>query len=138
MTEEEVILDQRGIRVTPTSFMVGYQTFDLADVTSASTIMESPGHRGPAFVITIGIFALLVGHFENMVTTLVGIFLISMGVMRVRTAKPSHWIILHKAEGETRSLRDEDAQWINSVAMALNRAIRERPSAQDAQDNNDG
>jgi ABC-type Fe3+ transport system permease subunit len=114
--EEKNILNENGITVTNTRFIVPSQTYAMAGITSVKNFKESPKRSYP---IGCGIVGLLfLGG-----APIVGIVLIVLAVVWWIGQKSTYHVVLTTAGGEVKALSNQSEEFISKVIHALNEAI---------------
>ena len=124
MTEEEVLLQEAGVTVTKTRFIIPSQTYAMAGVTSVRALYDDPSRKWPIIAILFGALIMLGGFgSETPIGGLLGVAIIVGGVLWLRALKRTFYIVLHTAGDESRALESKDEAWIDRVVVALNEAI---------------
>ena len=120
---EQVFLDEDEVKVTHARFMVPGQTYAMSGVTSVAFDQDNPSKKGPVIVIVIGLLLMLIGFAEDATTGIIGFFILVAGIVWFLLLKPTYYVTLHSASGESRALESKDGEWIEEVITALNDAI---------------
>lgn len=117
--EEQTFLNEAGITVTKSRFIIPSQTYAMSGVTSVKTYEETPSRKGPIILIVIGAFALAGGKGTMVVALL---FLVA-GIAWFLKQKSTYHVLLSSASGEVKALSHQDSNWIGRVVSALNQSI---------------
>jgi hypothetical protein len=117
--EEQTFLNEAGITVTKSRFIVPSQTYAMSGVTSVKTYEETPSRKGPIILIVIGVLALAGGKD----TIVVALLLLAGGIAWFMKQKSTYHVLLSSASGEVKALSHPDGNWIGRVVSALNQAI---------------
>lgn len=121
---ERVFLDEGGVKVTQARFIVPAKTYTMAGVTSIGSHKENPSRKGPIILIVIGFMVAMVGFsVKSAGSGITGLLMLGGGVAWLLLQKPTFWVVLHSASGESRALGNKDGQWISRVVAALNDAV---------------
>jgi hypothetical protein len=119
---EEGFLNQGGITVTKTRFMVHGQTYALANITSVSAA-TIPASRGSAIVIILfGVLLILIGisifiwgtpdgPAPGVFSLILGLIVMGLGVFDFKRMKDSYAVILNTAGSEMRTCISKDASF---------------------------
>lgn len=120
--EEQAFIDEFGVMVTKTRFIVPGQIYAMSGITSVAMRRTDPSRWVPIILIILGAILVLNGLSEASLLIL-GLVLAAAGVLWYRGLKTRFYIALHTAGGEVRALESKNEQWVNSVIEALNQAI---------------
>ncbi len=116
---ERSFLEEGGVTITNSRFIVAGQTFAMSGVTSVKGVTHTPSRKGPIILIAIGVLAFLAGK-EALVG---GLVFIAAAVAWWMFQKPKYVVVLHSASGEAEALTSQDGSFISKVVGALNEAI---------------
>jgi hypothetical protein len=131
---EECFLNEGGITVTKTRFMVHGQTYALANITSVSAA-KIPAKRGGAqFFLVVGILASALGVLAiamgdsdvrgaALFLVAVGLVIAGVAIIALRGLKDTYAVILNTAGSEMKTCVSRDPGFISRVVAALNEAI---------------
>ena len=131
---EAAFLNEGGVTVTKTRFMVHAQTYALANITSVSAA-RIPAKRGGfvvcallgLLVIGAALVAMLMGDRDDLAPGLsvliIGLIFVGVGILLFKGAKDSYVVVLNTAGSETKALSSRDSGFISRVVAALNEAI---------------
>ncbi len=115
---EQILLDESGVMVTSSRFIVPGETYVMSGVASVKTLKHSPSIKVPLILIAIGVIAGVAGK-EAIIG---GIFLIA-GIAWWILQKPKYTVVLSSASGEVEALTSKDNNFISRVVEALNETI---------------
>ena len=116
---EQTFLNENGVTVTNSRFLVPGQTYAMSGVTSVKSVRHNPSRKGPIICIVIGLLCLAGGK-----TTIAGaILFLAIGVTWWILVKPKFSVLLHSASGEAEALTSKDEAFITRTVAALNEAI---------------
>ena len=124
---ERVFFQEGHVFVSSTRFVVGDQTYPIANVSSVKAFASPPN-------VTLQILMLLVaivwtvaivarGAWEEMIFT---VPLLVLGIVLMKIAKTTHHVALTTSAGEVRPINAYDKTYIGRVVAALNQAIVSR------------
>jgi hypothetical protein len=121
---EQTFLSERAVLVTNARFVTNNQTYALGGITSVKLLMES-AKNGPGIFALLGAFVLLLAAFsaKDWGFAAASIILGAIGVLVIKSAKPTHHLILRTASGEVRAISSEDGPFIARVLAAINNAM---------------
>jgi hypothetical protein len=141
-------LNEPGIVVTKTRFMVHAQTFALANISSVSSRRIPARTGGFVLLFAVGALLALVGVglvaagfrpeeqtaveqvtaelMGGVIMAFIGLGLSIMAIMYIRNAKDSFAVVLNTAGGEVKTCHSKDADFILRIVNALNDAIVSR------------
>ncbi len=128
--------DKTGVRITPTRFVApgktrneGPSTYAMANITSIKTEKRDPNRLGGIIIALFGLVLIFVGSNsqDSGIVILLGVATILTGVAWAVLLKPTYFLKVSSASGETEPLAPtKDRQYIESVASALNEALIKR------------
>ncbi|MGH8647105.1 MAG: DUF6232 family protein [Gammaproteobacteria bacterium] len=116
---EQSFLDEGGVSITNSRFMVAGQTYAMSGITSVKAVTHNPSRKGPIILVAIGLVAMLAGK-EAIIG---GLLFLAAGVAWWVLQKPKYVVVLHSASGEAEALTSKDGGFISKVVNALNQAI---------------
>jgi hypothetical protein len=131
---EEGFLNEGGITVTKTRFMVHGQTYALANITSVSAAII-PGRFDGVLVFILfgglmglsGFGVLNDGSSDDrpvgIILLILGIVMIGVGIITLKSRKKSYAVILNTAGSEMKTYVSRDRDFILRIVAALNEAI---------------
>jgi hypothetical protein len=132
---EDSFLDEGGITVTKTRFMVGTQTYAVANITSVDAL-HVPASRVSAQlclfigVVTIGlsVWQLITAgngqaRINSLAVMLVGAILAGVAALVLKGTHDSYIVVLNTAGSELKTCSSYDKDLILRVVAALNNAI---------------
>ncbi len=120
--KEVVFLNDQGVRVTNTRFILPKQTFAMSGITSVQAHEEKPSKVAPMVLIVGGTLAAVNGGAG----AAVGIPILIAGVIWWVLQKTTYLVLLHTASGEAKALSSHDEAWISRVVHAINDSIIHR------------
>lgn len=124
-TSEQVILNERGIRVTNTRFIVerrAYrQTYAMSGITSVKKTVQRPSRLGPILIVLAGLLLLATGR-----APIAGALPVIFGVVWFCFIWPKHTVSLTSASGEKNAYESTDGGFVEQVVGAINDAIVQR------------
>jgi len=121
--QETTFLNEQGVRVTSSRFILPSQTFAMSGITSVQSSIEKPKRLMPAIFIAIGA-VLLVGVPKD--TWQFDVFCLAVGGAWLALQKTIYHVLLHTSSGQAKALSSKDEQWISKVVHALNDSIVHR------------
>lgn len=120
---EKVFLDEGEVKVTQARFIVPAQTYAMAGITSVASLKQDPSRKRPNRVMIIGFIATLWGFSVSVSAGVIGLLVLAAGMAWWLLQKPTYYVVLHSASGESRALKSKNGEWIARVVTALNDAI---------------
>ena len=117
---EPVYFERHGVTVTKSRFMIGSQTFAMANVTSVAAL-EIPPNRGVALFLVI-----MIAGLATLASTLLAVVALVLGFIGVYMLKPSYAVQLTTSAGQQKLCSSKDADFVRGIVNALNRSIVER------------
>lgn len=117
---EQTFFNQNGITVTNARVIMGGQTYAMSGITSVRSIEEVPSRKGS---IILGIIGILVMIVAKPMAILIGLILVGIAVAWFIATKPTYYVGLVTAAGESRALNSKDAEYISNIVNAINEAI---------------
>jgi Family of unknown function (DUF6232) len=123
---EKTFHESSGVLVTNSRFIVGSQTFAMSGVTSVSSFVESPSHKGPLVAIVLGAMITLGGLVQGsqgLGGMLIGGVVLALGIWWFTQRKPTFHVLLRTSSTEVKALNSKDENYILAVVKALNDAI---------------
>jgi len=119
MATEQTFLNEGGVTVTNSRFVVPGQTYAMSGVTSVMAATHNPSRKGPIILIALGLIGLFVGK-----DAIVGALLFLAGGIAWWVLKKTTYVVrLHSSSGEAEALTSKDSTFISRVVTALNEAI---------------
>jgi hypothetical protein len=131
---EPAFLNEGGVAVTKTRFMVHAQTYALANITSVSAARIPAKRGGAQFWVFLGVvvsalalFALCKASRETWLVCLCwligGLTIAGVAFSILKNLQDSYVVVLNTAGNETKALTSRDQGFISRVVAALNTAI---------------
>lgn len=121
--EEQAFFEEGYVTVTRSRIVIGNQTYPVANITSIRTDTVDPNLLGVFLAGILGAILLIVGITQSATTFLLGAVLIAVSVVMWKRAKTTYTIFFGTAGGERRALENEDADYVNRVARAIDQAL---------------
>jgi hypothetical protein len=115
---EKTFLENGGVTVTNTRFIVPGQTYAMSGVTSVRFERIEPKRGIPIFLVIVGLFLLASPEIRGF-----GVFLLIVGIIWLVVLKADFAVALASASGEVRAIKSKDSSFINGIVNALNEAI---------------
>ena len=131
MTEEQVFLEEGGMFVSISRVILSGTTYSTANITSVSKRVR-PAKTGCATtLVVVGILwalgALAAASSEDLgmgvINLVFGIVILVVGVLWLRSLKPTFLVVFASASGEREALNSKDEELIDRVVNSVNRAI---------------
>lgn len=116
---EKTFLQERGVTVTSTRFIVSNQTYAMAGITSVRFEQVEPKRGWPSAFILVGLMIAIVSADARGF----GILPLAIGVIWIALLKTRYAVALRSASGEVRAVQDTDSKFINGIVAAVNEAI---------------
>ena len=113
---EKTFLQDGGVTVTNSRFIVPEQTYAMAGVTSVRSATIEPKRGWPIIICLFGALT-LAGSIAF------GLFLLVIGIMWLVCQKTKYAVALNSASGEVRAITSENSEYISGIVNALNDAI---------------
>ncbi len=120
--QETIFLNEMGVRVTNTRFILPKQTFAMSGITSVQSREEKPSKLVPIIFLAIGVLSFLGGKDA----IFFAVIMLAIGGIWLKLQKTTHHVLLHTASGEAKALSSYDESWVSKVVHALNDAIIHR------------
>jgi len=117
---EQTFFNQNGISVTNARVVIGGQTYAMSGITSVRSIEERPSRKGPIILGIVGIIIMFVGELSAII---LGLILAGIAIAWFIAKKPTYFVGLVTASGESRALSSKDADYISKIVNAINEAI---------------
>ncbi len=114
---EQTFLNESGIKVTNSRFIVPGETYAMSGITSVKTMKRTPSRKGPIALVALGLIFLYF-RIQN-----VGFLLLIAGVLWWFLNKPKYAVLLHSASGEAEAFSSKDGPQVTRIIDALNNAI---------------
>ena len=121
-TKEVMFLNDQGVRVTNTRFILPKQTFAMSGITSVQANEQKPSRLAPVVLLGGGVISIMTGSAG----VFLGIPMIFAGAIWWGVQKTTYHVLLHTAAGESKALSSKDGAWISRVVHALNESIIHR------------
>lgn len=118
--EEHIFLDESGVTVTNSRFVVRGQTYAMGGITSVESSKRSPSMAAPGCLMMIGLIGLLSFSKAGFI---IGILVLGLGIAIVALQRPTYTVVLTAASGEVKALSSGNEGFISRVVKALNDAI---------------
>jgi hypothetical protein len=126
-----IFLDEAGILVSKTRFVVGAQTFTMSSVSSVRGVEISPNRTMPILLMLIGLFMSIFGvaafsevsKWVGVAMCLFGIASTFIAIVTLRRQKPEFVVMLMTASGEMAACGNTDRDFIARVLDALTEVI---------------
>jgi hypothetical protein len=145
MAEEQVLLEDRGVRITTAKAQMHGTTYPMGGITSVRTRRVAPSPGGPILFggggLAVLMGALLVGAVAlpdeqsplnpqmmgfAVVLGLGGLALLAVAANAASSAKARHVVVLGTAGGDRQGLSTYDQDFADSVRSAIEEAITRR------------
>ncbi|MBM3949508.1 MAG: hypothetical protein FJ312_09815 [SAR202 cluster bacterium] len=129
---EKVFLDERGVTVTQSRFVVDGQTFAMSAITAVSSRLDWPPRKWQFTMMAVGVVLFVIGlkiplpGATKIVGILLGIVLVVAGLVWLLTLKKRHYVMLRTGDADVRAVGADDEQWVKRIVAALNEAIAAR------------
>ncbi|AQH01673.1 hypothetical protein A9R05_23085 [Burkholderia sp. KK1] len=126
--EDQVFFNERGVQVTNARFIIpGNRTFAMSGVTAVRMTVTRPSKMAPGMLIVAGV-VIAASMFAGdgpvaMKSLMFPAIVVALGVLWISQIKPTFYVVLSTASGETQALKDRSADWISRIVDALNRCI---------------
>lgn len=117
---EKTFFDYDGVKVTNARFVVDGQTFAMSNITSVSSVEETPGRVGPCIVGLLGAAMCASKNYG------VGLLFIAAAAFWLWRQKSKFHVVLRTSGGENRALTSKQRNYVEQVVAALNEAIVHR------------
>jgi hypothetical protein len=129
-----VHLQEDGMTVTNSRFIVGTQTFAVSNISAVKMKCINPAAGWPLALVCIGAAPFLIGLIMialekstgdgvGLGMVVLGVAIASAGLIAWRLAKASYCVILTTAGGESRPYSNPDRETVVRVVTAINHAI---------------
>ncbi|MGE5526990.1 MAG: DUF6232 family protein [Rhodospirillaceae bacterium] len=115
--DESTFLNEGGVTVTKSRFIVPSQTYAMSGITSVKNSQENPNRLYPIVVGVIGVAALSGG------ATTFGAIALILAVVWLIGQKTQYHVVLTTAGGETKALTSTNGEFTKKVIAALNDCI---------------
>jgi hypothetical protein len=120
--EEKTFLNEGGVTVTSTRFIVSSQTFAMSGIISFKVSEDKPSRATPAVIVAIGAVVLFFSKdFRDLLP--VALVMIAVGGIWLASQRSLFHVLLTTASGETRVISSKNGKWITKVIAALNDSI---------------
>ncbi|ALE57615.1 hypothetical protein AC233_24310 [Burkholderia sp. HB1] len=117
--DTRVFFNNRGVTVTGARFLLpGNRTFAMSGITAVRMWQKKPSRLGPILCAIVAALAL-----SGKATIWSVAIPLSTGVLWFVLQKPTFYVVLSSASGETQVLRHKSRKWIQDIVAALNQAI---------------
>ena len=117
--EEEIFLNERGVKVTSARFTTPGQMYAMSGVTAVKRIEMHPKRFLPIALLVLGLIGLLKGADISYVP----IIIMAIGVVWLCFQRTYYFVVLSTASGEQSTLKSKDFVWISRIIHALNESI---------------
>ena len=117
---EQTFFNQDDISVTNARVVIGGQTYAMSGLTSVRSIEEKPSRKGPIILGIVGLLCLFVGETTAIV---IGLAAIGGAIAWFVNTKPTYFVGLVTASGESKALNSKDPDYIRKIVNAINEAI---------------
>jgi len=111
---EQTLLNEQGVLVTNTRFVVNNATHAMSGVVGVAGVRLNPSRKGPIILIVVGVLLAIV---------FVGIPMIIGGIVWLILQKPRFAVVFTTAAGEMPVYESRDEAFISRIVEALNQAI---------------
>ena len=115
-TGDDIFHSAGGITVSRTRFVVGSQTFALANISSVRGVETPPSRTAPAVLLVVGVLFLFASIWF-------GLLVIAASITWMFFQKSTFSVVLTAAGGEVTAYSSEDSAFISRVIQALTEAI---------------
>jgi len=120
--------DQQGVRVTNARAIMGNRTYSMANISSVHLWKQDPSNTGPVILILFGVLqgvcCLAIKDIRSV--SILGLILLAIGIAWLVGLKPTYYVRITAAGGETNALGSQNYAYIKGVVDALNEAIVKR------------
>lgn len=120
--QETTFLNEEGVRVTNTRFILPKQTFAMSGITSVQSGEDKPSKTGPVLFLIIGTLALFGGN-DSLVFAII---MLAVGGLWLFSLKTTYHVLLQTASGEAKALSSTNGAWVSKVVHAFNESIVHR------------
>jgi hypothetical protein len=128
--DEEVFLDDRGITVTSSRFVVPGHSYFMSEITVVASQMTSRKWMGAALCGLLAMLALTYAIANRDGVMCLSAFVFAgIAVALWKNGAPGYHLLLHTATSEIRALTTTEESWIDSIIGALNEAMIYRLTA---------
>lgn len=117
--EEKTFLNEGGVTVTSSRFIVPEQTYAMSGITSVKNSTDYPKRTGPILVGLVGVWMLALANWYGAIP-------IVLCILWWISQKPTFHILLATSGGELKALSSGDAAFISRVVKSLSDAIVHR------------
>jgi hypothetical protein len=131
LSEERTFLNDNQVYVSNTRVVIQGTTYSTANITSVRKTI-TPAKTGCAAVLAIlGVVFALSGaavalqseHGDGVGMIVFGVIALVVGILWLRSLKPTHHVMLASASGERQGLSSQDESLVNRVTTAIADAI---------------
>lgn len=120
-TKETVIFNEGNVTVTDVRFITPHETYAMSGVTSVRKLREEPRRAGMVFLCLVGVLFAAFG--TNLAMHVIGVFVAIAAFAAAASQKPTFFIVIKTASGESRALISRSNDFIDRVVGAVNDAI---------------
>ena len=121
---EKPIYEEKIVRVTRTSLVVGSQTYEIRAITSVTTQMKKANRIWAVVLIGAGALVLIGGlSGDETPRVVVGAIIGGLGGLWYRSITDKYSVVVTTASGETVAFLSDDARWVDRVAAAVKKAL---------------
>lgn len=134
MTDETILLEEQGIKITNLRAMFGGKTYAVSNITSVER-ETTPASSAPLVFAAIGVLMAVMavpsffqdrGAFSsgpNISLLVIGFLVLGLGILMTRAAKPSYNVKISTASGEIKAFTSDSDELTARITSALNDAI---------------
>lgn len=125
--EEKMILDQEGITISNSRFIVNGQTYAMSGITSVRSTVFHPSKMWPILMILFGVWGVCAFLFlQEYGGIVVGLGILAIGILWLRSKKPTYAVKLTSSSGEVQACSSQDEEFVVKIVNAINDAIVHR------------
>lgn len=120
-TKETVIFNEGNVTVTDVRFITPHETYAMSGVTSVRKLREEPRRAG---MLSLGLVGVIFAAFgPNLAMHVIGVFVVIAAFAAAASQKPTFFIVIKTASGESRAVISKSSEFIDRVVGAVNDAI---------------
>ncbi|WP_433704439.1 DUF6232 family protein [Paraburkholderia sacchari] len=119
--KETVIFNEGQVTVTDVRFITPSETYAMSGVTSVRTLREEPKRTA---LICLGLVGVIFAVFATTLAMhIVGAFVAVAAAAAAARQRPTFFLVIKTASGESRAVVSQNHEFINRVVGAVNDAI---------------
>ena len=130
MKEETTLFEKDNIKITNLRAVFGEKTYAVSNITAVEKETNARSALPPLIAVAGGITLLFVvggalssGDPLNFTALFIGIALLVIGILVVRSERDSYTVKISTASGEIKAFVSSDTAFIKQIVDALNTAI---------------